>query len=99
MWRYKCDESFGVSRPIYVVDSSTTTPSVLDLTIFQSTSNELCMALCFFTFGRLNSDIYCFANGVDPDQLASKKPTDLDLNCLLLYVNLYQQSVSSNLIG
>ena len=23
-----------------------------------------------------------FANSVDPDQLASKKPTDLDLHCL-----------------
>ena len=31
----------------------------------------------------LNLDIYlAFANIVDPDQLASKKPTDLDLHCL-----------------
>ena len=41
-----------------------------------------------------------FANSVDPDQLASKKPTDLELHCLpILYVNLYQQSGSKSLIG
>ena len=27
-------------------------------------------------------DIYLMANSADPDQLASKKPTDLDLHCL-----------------
>ena len=30
----------------------------------------------------LNPDMPCFANRVDPDQLASKKPNDLDLHCL-----------------
>ena len=40
-----------------------------------------------------------FANSADPDQLASKKPTDLDLHYAIQYVNLYQQSGSSNLNG
>ena len=30
----------------------------------------------------LNSDISCFENSEDPDQLASQKPADLDLQCL-----------------
>ena len=34
-----------------------------------------------FTLVHLNQDIP-FSNNVDPDQLASKKPTDLDLHCL-----------------
>ena len=29
-----------------------------------------------------------FANSVDPDQLASKKPTDLDLHCLSLSIQI-----------
>ena len=30
----------------------------------------------------LSPDMPAFANSVDPDQLASMKPTDLDLHCL-----------------
>ena len=30
-----------------------------------------------------------FANSVDPDQLASKKPTDLDLHCLSLSIEIF----------
>ena len=30
-----------------------------------------------------------FANSVDPDQLASKKPTDLDLHCLSLSIQIF----------
>ena len=31
----------------------------------------------------INTQIYpAFENSVDPDQLASKKPTDLELHCL-----------------
>ena len=29
----------------------------------------------------LNMDIFSFKNSVDPDQLASEKPADLDLHC------------------
>ena len=47
----------------------------------------------------LNPNISYFANSVDPDQLASKKPTDLDLQFAIQYVNSYQQSGSSNLTG
>ena len=36
-----------------------------------------------FNLVLLNSDVPTFANSVDPDQLASKKPTDVDLHCLL----------------
>ena len=37
-----------------------------------------------FTLVLLNPDIPTFANSVDPDQLASEKPTDLYLHCLQL---------------
>ena len=39
----------------------------------------------------LNPDMHAFANSVDPDQLVS--------SFVIQYVNLYQQSESSNLIG
>ena len=38
------------------------------------------------------------ANKVDLNQLAIKKPTDLDLHCLSLKVNFFQKHGSSNLI-
>ena len=38
-----------------------------------------------------------FANSVDPDQLASKKPTDLDLHCgqvsMRIYINNLDQVI------
>ena len=40
-----------------------------------------------------------FANSADPDQLASEKPTDLDLQFVIKYVNFYQKPRSSNVIG
>ena len=33
-----------------------------------------------------------FANSIDPDQLASKKPTDLDLHCLPLRIWIYSNN-------
>ena len=35
----------------------------------------------------VNSDISCFENSVDPDQLASRKPADQDLYCFQLYLS------------
>ena len=32
----------------------------------------------------LRPDILCFVNGVDPDQMASDKPADQDLQCFPL---------------
>ena len=37
----------------------------------------------------LNPIYPAFANSVDPDQLASKKPTDLDLHCLPFSMQIY----------
>ena len=39
--------------------------------------------LCL-TFLLLNTTCPVLTNSVDPDQLASEKPTDLDLHCLSL---------------
>ena len=48
----------------------------------------------------LNPDIPFFANSVDPDQLASEEANWSGSALLAIeYVNLYQQSGSSNLIG
>ena len=48
----------------------------------------------------LNTTCSVLVNSVDPDQLASKKPTDLYLHCFVIrYVNFYQKLGSSNLIG
>ena len=48
----------------------------------------------------LNPDIPCFANSVDPDQLASEEANWSGSALFAIkYVNLYQQSRSSNLIG
>ena len=48
----------------------------------------------------LNPDIPCFANNVDPDQLASEEANWSGSALFVIqYVNLYQQSVLSNLIG
>ena len=50
----------------------------------------------FLTLLLPNTKCPVLANSVDPDQ----KPTDLDLHCLSLkYVNFYQKTGSSNLIG
>ena len=38
-----------------------------------------------------------FANSVDPDQLASKKPTDLDLHCLPLSMWLYSNNLDQEI--
>ena len=55
------------------------------------------------TFVLLNPDIPCFANSVDPDQLAQLASEEANWSGSALfaikYVNLYQQSGSSNLIG
>ena len=48
----------------------------------------------------LNPDIPAFANSVDPDQLASEEVNwSGDALIAIQYVNLYQQSGSSNLTG
>ena len=48
----------------------------------------------------LNPDMSFFANSVDPDQLASEEANWSGSALLAIeYVNLYQQSGSSNLIG
>ena len=48
----------------------------------------------------LNPDILCFANSVDPDQLASEEANWSGSALFAIQnVNLYQQSVSRNLIG
>ena len=54
--------------------------------------------LYLLTLVLLNPDMSCLCN-VDPDQLASKKPTDLNLQFAIQYVNLCQKSGSSNLNG
>ena len=53
------------------------------------------------TFVLLNPDIPSFANSVDADQLASEEEANWSGPALfaIKYVNLYQQSGSSNLIG
>ena len=43
----------------------------------------------FLTLVLLNPGMSCFANNVDPDQLASEEPTDLDLYCLPLSMQIY----------
>ena len=40
--------------------------------------------LTIFALSMLNLDISNFENSVDPDQLASEKPADLDLHCFPL---------------
>ena len=50
----------------------------------------------------LNPDILCFANSEDPDpdQFASEEANWFESTLFAIkYVNLYQQSGSSNLIG
>ena len=64
---------------------------------------QMLRLIFFFTFFShltlvlLNLDIPCLRNSVDPDQLASKKPTDLDLHCLQLsmwsYINNLDQVI------
>ena len=34
----------------------------------------------------LNPEISCFENSIDPDQLAPKRPADLDQHCFLLFL-------------
>ena len=46
----------------------------------------------------LNQDVSCFANSVDPDQLVSRSQL-IWIFTVIKYANLYQQNVSSNLIG
>ena len=48
----------------------------------------------------LNPDISCFANSVDPDQLASEEANWSGSALFVIkFVNLYQEPGSSNLIG
>ena len=49
----------------------------------------------------LNPDILCFANSVDPDQLASPSEANWSGSALFViqFVNLYQESGLSNRIG
>ena len=49
-------------------------------------------SIIWLTLVLLNPDIPSFANSVDPDQLASKKPTDLDLHCLPLSMRIYSNN-------
>ena len=57
-------------------------------------------SLTNLTLVMLNPDIPAFANSVDPDQLASEEANWSGSALFSIkYVNLYQQSWSSNLIG
>ena len=47
----------------------------------------------------LNPDMSAFANSVDPDQSAEETNWSGSALFAIKYVNLYQQSGSSNLIG
>ena len=48
----------------------------------------------------LNPDMFCFANSVAPDQLASEEANwSGSALFAIMYVNLYQQSGSNSLIG
>ena len=52
------------------------------------------------TLALLNPDMSFLANSIDPDQLASKEAKWSGSALFAIkYVNLYQQSGSSNLIG
>ena len=54
----------------------------------------------YLTHVLLNPDIPAFANSVDPDQLASEEANWSESALFdIKYVNLYQQSGTSNLIG
>ena len=54
----------------------------------------------YLTLVLLNSDMSCFANSVDPDQLASEEANWSGYALFAIkYMNLYQQSRLSNLIG
>ena len=58
------------------------------------------MVFLSLTLVLLNPDMSFFANNVDPDQLASEEANWSGSALLAIeYVNLYQQSGSSNLIG
>ena len=54
----------------------------------------------YLTLVLLNPDIPCFANSVDPDQLASEEANWSGSALFAIkYANLKQQSGSSNMIG
>ena len=54
----------------------------------------------FFNLVLLNPDRLCFASSVDPEQLASEEANWSGSALFVIqYVNLYQQSGLSNLIG
>ena len=56
--------------------------------------------LPYLTIVLLNLYMSCFANSVDPDQLASKEANwSVSALFAIKYANLYQQSGLSNLIG
>ena len=56
--------------------------------------------LPILTLVLLNPDMSCFANSADPDQSASEEATWSESALYAIkYVNLYQQSGSSNLTG
>ena len=58
------------------------------------------LSVFWLTLVLLNPDIPCFANSVDPDQLASAEANWSGSALFAIkYVNLYQQSRSSYLIG
>ena len=60
------------------------------------------LKLCstFNTLVLLNPDMSCFANSVAPDQLASEEANWSGSALFVIkYMNLYQESGSSNLIG
>ena len=60
----------------------------------------LTLLVLVLTLFLLNPDILCFANSVDPDQLASEEANWSGSALFAIQnVNLYQQSVSRNLIG
>ena len=63
---------------------------------------QLYLLICWksLTLVLLNLDCPAFANSVDPDQLASEEANWSGSALFAIkYVNLYQQSWSSNLIG
>ena len=49
----------------------------------------------YITLSMLNTDISHFENSVDPDQLASQKPADLEPHCFSLYTYKYIHVLSN----
>ena len=76
------------------VDGSADNPTCIlmkpDLAVTNQSSYVYIYNFCILlTLVLLNPDIPSLCNNVDPDQLASEKPTDLDLHCLPISIRIY----------